>query len=110
MSFRARFGGIGEQRVLVAQAWDVEEISAHYEGFIEKFGSQAPEPDDAVLLAQTRLVHEWRRFPFLDPRLPQELLPSGWSGTRAAALFQSRHESWNEGAQRRWAEIAAGAG
>jgi phenylacetic acid degradation operon negative regulatory protein len=110
MSFRARFGGIGEQRALVAQAWDVEEISAHYEAFIEEFGGLAPEPGDAVLLAQTRLVHEWRRFPFLDPRLPYDLLPPGWSGTRAAALFQSRHESWNEGARCRWAQVAAGAG
>ncbi len=110
MSFRARFGAIGEQRALVAQAWDVEEISAHYEAFIQESGGEAPAPGDGVLLAQTRLVHEWRRFPFLDPRLPQDLLPAGWSGARAATLFQSRHATWNEGAQRRWSELAAGAG
>jgi phenylacetic acid degradation operon negative regulatory protein len=108
MSFRARFGGIGERRALVAQAWDVDEISAHYEGFIAAFGGLSPEPGDEVLLAQTRLVHEWRRFPFLDPRLPDELLPSGWIGTRAAALFQDRHQSWTAGARSRWAEIAGG--
>lgn len=108
MSFRARFGAIGEQRALVAQAWDVDEISAHYERFISAFAAQSPEAGDPVLLAQTRLVHEWRRFPFLDPRLPESLLPGGWSGTRAAALFQSRHASWSDPAQRRWAEIAAG--
>jgi phenylacetic acid degradation operon negative regulatory protein len=109
MSFRARFGGIGEPRSLVAQAWDVEEISAHYEGFIEEFAAQSPDPGDPVLLAQTRLVHGWRRFPFLDPRLPQDLLPAGWIGTRAAALFETQHATWAEGAQRRWAELA-GAG
>jgi phenylacetic acid degradation operon negative regulatory protein len=109
MSFRARFGGIGEQRALIAQAWDVEEISAHYEGFIQEFAGQSPGPGDPVLLAQTRLVHEWRRFPFLDPRLPQDLLPAGWIGARAAALFETQHATWAEGAQRRWAELA-GAG
>ena len=110
MSFRARFGAIGEQRALVAQAWDVDEISAHYESFIRDFSGPSPEPGDAVLLAQTRLVHEWRRFPFLDPRLPQELLPAGWSGARAAALFQARHADWTQGAQRRWLELARSAG
>jgi phenylacetic acid degradation operon negative regulatory protein len=110
MSFRARFGGIGEQRSLVAQAWDVEEISAHYEGFIQAFATQSPDPGDPVLLAQTRLVHEWRRFPFLDPRLPQGLLPTGWIGARAAALFELRHATWAEGAQARWAELAGMAG
>ena len=97
------------QRALVAQAWDVEEISAHYEGFIQEFAGQSPDPGDPVLLAQTRLVHEWRRFPFLDPRLPQGLLPSGWIGARAAALFEALHATWGEGAQHRWAELA-GAG
>lgn len=110
MSFRARFGAIGEQRALVAQAWDVDEISAHYEGFIEEFSRLSPQPGDEVLLAQTRLVHEWRRFPFLDPRLPESLLPAAWSGARAAALFQARHADWSAGAQRRWLELARGSG
>ena len=109
MSFRACFGGIGEQSALVAQAWDVDEIGALYQRFIDAFGGLTPAPGDPVLLAQTRLVHEWRRFPFLDPRLPEELLPSPWLGTRAAALFQSRHADWAEGARRRWRELAAAA-
>jgi phenylacetic acid degradation operon negative regulatory protein len=109
MSFRARFGGIGEQCALVAQAWDVDVIGALYERFIEAFGGLTPQPGDPVLLAQTRLVHEWRRFPFLDPRLPEELLPAQWIGTRAAALFRSRHADWTGDAQRRWRELAAAA-
>ena len=42
-----------------------------------------PDTPDGVLRAQTRLVHAWRRFPFLDPQLPAELLPAKWSGTTA---------------------------
>jgi phenylacetic acid degradation operon negative regulatory protein len=109
MSFRSRFGGIGEPCALVGQAWDVDEIGAHYERFIEAFGGLTPAPGDPMLLAQTRLVHEWRRFPFLDPRLPEELLPAPWIGTRAAALFRSRHADWTGGAQQRWRELAAAA-
>jgi phenylacetic acid degradation operon negative regulatory protein len=109
MSFRARFGGIGEPCALVAQAWDVDEIATLYERFIEAFGGLGPQPGDPVLLAQTRLVHEWRRFPFLDPRLPEELLPTPWIGARAAALFRSRHADWTDDARRRWRELAAAA-
>jgi phenylacetic acid degradation operon negative regulatory protein len=108
MSFRARFGGIGEERVLVAQAWDVDVIGCLYQRFIDAFSGLVPEPGDPVLLAQTRLVHEWRRFPFLDPRLPHELLPDDWAGARAAALFQAMHTAWSDDAQRRWVELADG--
>ncbi len=36
-----------------------------------------------------RLVHEWRKFLFTDPGLPDELLPAGWPGRAAAELFAS---------------------
>ena len=48
-------------------------------------------------MQQVRLVHEWRRFPFLDPDLPGELLPRDWSGYRAAELFHHLHEQWRLG-------------
>ena len=67
------------------------------------FEDLRPDSDDAVLLAQTRLVHEWRRFPFLDPRLPSELLPPGWIGARARELFAARHSEWDRAAQSRLA-------
>ncbi|MGH1334046.1 MAG: PaaX family transcriptional regulator C-terminal domain-containing protein, partial [Exiguobacterium indicum] len=34
------------------------------------------------------LVHEYRKFLFTDPGLPQELLPDAWSGHHAALLFE----------------------
>jgi phenylacetic acid degradation operon negative regulatory protein len=35
----------------------------------------------------TSVLDRWRRFPYLDPGLPVELLPSGWEGRAAADLF-----------------------
>jgi phenylacetic acid degradation operon negative regulatory protein len=35
----------------------------------------------------TSVLDRWRRFPYLDPGLPVELLPSGWEGRAAAGLF-----------------------
>jgi len=52
-------------------------------------------------------VHEWRRFPFLDPQLPAELLPPQWIGARAAAVFHDRHAAWHDKAQAQFAELGA---
>ena len=45
--------------------------------------------------AQTQLVHEWRKFPFLDPDLPADMLPAGWPRKRAHDLFRERHAQWH---------------
>lgn len=107
MSFVCTYGSLGEQSGMVAAAWDLGELAEKYERFITEFGDLSPGTPDAVLRAQTLLVHEWRRFPFLDPQLPRELLPHGWIGTTATALFTERHESWRPLAQGRWAQLAA---
>jgi phenylacetic acid degradation operon negative regulatory protein len=107
MSFVGRYGTLGEQADMVAAAWDLAEVAEGYRRFIAEIGEQHPATPDAVLRAQTRLVHEWRRFPFLDPQLPRELLPAGWIGTKAADLFTDRHVRWRADARQRWAELAA---
>ncbi|MEJ2871649.1 PaaX family transcriptional regulator C-terminal domain-containing protein [Actinomycetospora sp. OC33-EN08] len=97
-------GGLSDAE-LVAQAWDLRELEGRYAGFVEQFAELAPEPDD-VLAAQVRLVDAWRRFPFLDPQLPAELLPADWVGARAAEVFHSRHERWAPGAQAAFAALS----
>jgi phenylacetic acid degradation operon negative regulatory protein len=105
VSFIASFGSIGAQEDLVSQAWDLREVERRYEEFITAFEPLAPAGDQETLIAQTMLVHEWRRFPFLDPRLPRDLLPAGWPGAEAAALFRSCHSRWHAGAARCWAQL-----
>ncbi|MFC4000513.1 PaaX family transcriptional regulator C-terminal domain-containing protein [Prauserella oleivorans] len=107
ISFVGPYGAIGDESSMVATAWDLRGLVTRYQEFVEVFGSLAPKDDDAVLDAQTRLVHEWRRFPFLDPQLPSVLLPENWSGAQAADLFHRRHAEWNPVAQRRWDERVA---
>jgi len=46
------------------------------------------------------LIDAYRRFPFLDPGLPTELLPEDWKGFEAAALFRELHERLAPGANR----------
>lgn len=105
MSFVGRYGALGEQADMVKAAWDLAEVAECYERFIAEFANETPTTADAVLRAQTRLVHEWRRFPFLDPQLPHQLLPEHWIGTRATKLFTDRHASWHTPATQRWTEL-----
>jgi phenylacetic acid degradation operon negative regulatory protein len=58
-----------------------------------------------VFRAQTLLVHDWRKFPFLDPDLPEGMLPSGWPRSRAHDVFADRHALWHETAQEHFAAL-----
>lgn len=106
MSFIARYGDIGDEDDLVARSWDLAAVEQRYEDFIDEFTGVAPSSRSAALHAQIRLVHEWRRFPFLDPQLPARLLPPNWSGTKASDLFHGKHADWHRPAQRYWDELA----
>lgn len=108
-SFVGPFGAIGEQAEVVSQAWDLAEVEAAYEEFIAAFTDAAPATPAEVLAHQIHLVHAWRRFPFLDPKLPGELLPREWAGARAAELFDTVHARWDEQAQQHWRRLVSSA-
>ncbi|WP_226356244.1 PaaX family transcriptional regulator C-terminal domain-containing protein [Pseudonocardia sp. ICBG601] len=113
-SFVGHYGGIGRADDIVAQAWDLDVVERAYSAFLDEFGphldpdSDASAADDGcdVLARQVRLVHAWRRFPFLDPELPAELLPEQWAGSRAAELFTTLHERWDAPARAAWVDLA----
>lgn len=107
-SFCGPFAGVGSERDMVEQAWHLAELAEAYEEFLSRFAGLRPTTPDEILVAQIRLVDEWRRFPRLDPQLPLDLLPPHWIGLRAANVFDDLHLQWQAPAQRRWAELAAG--
>lgn len=107
MSFTATHGTVGDVPAMVARAWDLTGLETEYEAFVAAFGSAGNVLGATTLQTQTRLVHEWRRFPFLDPRLPRELLPADWSGTKAAEVFHARHAEWHPTAQQEWDALDA---
>jgi phenylacetic acid degradation operon negative regulatory protein len=55
----------------------------------------------------TLMVHAWRKFPFLDPDLPDSLIPPNWPRARAHALFVDRHERWEPQAGEFFDELEA---
>jgi len=95
----------GEVSTLVSQAWDLNEVEREYEAFIAAF---ARPPSNDPLVRVTQLVHSWRALVLIDPALPEDLLPRGWIGARAARLFQRQHAKWIDAATREWERISAG--
>ena len=97
-TFAGTVGALGDVEGLVAEAWDLDGIRTEYERFIVRHQRTRPGTDQDAFVATTQLVHDWRRFPFLEPDLPAELLPRRWSGQRAADLFHRQHGRWSPGA------------
>lgn len=100
--FVAEHHGTAPLAAMVAQAWDLEEIERGYEAFIDRFDREG---DRDPLATVAGLVHAWRRFPWTDPGLPRELLPTPWRGLEAAALFRRLHESLAADAQQLWRDL-----
>jgi len=100
--FLAEYAGGGELAAMARLAWDLDLIEARYQKFLAEFASRDTSDPLAALI---ELVHAWRRFPWIDPVLPADLLPEGWSGARAARLFEERHADWAPQAMTEWQQI-----
>ena len=96
--FDAHNLGPADDRVLVARCWDLDAIAARYRRFIATVRPRAASlrrrvragtiSDDACFAEKIWLVHEYRKFLFVDPGLPDRLLPARRSDREAAALFR----------------------
>ncbi|MBA3232411.1 MAG: PaaX family transcriptional regulator [Propionibacteriales bacterium] len=90
--FLAAFDGVPE--VLTSGAWDLDGLRDAYVCWLQdakQLVAAVPElpGDEGAFVARSRLVHEWRKFLFRDPLLPDELLPADWPGHEAAAFFDA---------------------
>lgn len=92
----------GPLETMVRQAWDLSEMADNYREFLAEFATTTARDPLARLV---ELVHAWRRFPWTDPGLPGELLPTRWIGVRAAGLFTRRHAAWSTAAMHEWQRL-----
>ncbi len=106
---RSRTGSAEADADLVRRAWDLDTLGRSYQAFVRTHGDRHPDTPDDELRATVELVHDWRRFPSVDPELPAELLPPGWAGSTARTVFQSCRQRWSAGATA-WFTQAEGAG
>ncbi len=91
--FGAEHLAFGDLRAKVRSWWDLDELTALYADFIQRYRpvldrvvSAAPSPREAFS-EYVPMLTEWRRLPYLDPGLPLPLLPQGWNGVIAGELF-----------------------
>jgi phenylacetic acid degradation operon negative regulatory protein len=105
--FHADHLAFGELAEKVGQWWDLAEIErlardfvAAHEPALGRWRRRRPtaHPKDAFA-DYVRVLTDWRRLPYLDPGLPAELLPPGWAGSGAAAVFFSLQALLAEAAQ-----------
>ena len=83
---------LSDPHAVVARTWDLSELAASYGAFAADTttlrarlrGELSPEWAYPVRAA---LVHRWRKFLFVDPALPVEVLPPDWPGQQARELF-----------------------
>ena len=108
-SFTGPFGQVGDQLRIVTEAWQLDDVEQRYKEFLTSFASNKIGSPTEAFRSQVRLVQEWRRFPFLDPGLPAELLASNWPGPAAAGRFHRRHERWHRSAQGCWEDLMTAA-
>jgi phenylacetic acid degradation operon negative regulatory protein len=103
--FVSRHLGPTTPQELVRRCWDLNAIAASYDRFI---GHWAPRlragvhhlTDQERFVEQIELVHDYRKFLFVDPQLPGELLPHPWRGYDARRLFQEYYAQLLPGARR----------
>jgi phenylacetic acid degradation operon negative regulatory protein len=99
VSFHGRIGALGDPRRVAEAAWDLDAVAEKYDEFYVRFRRAKPSSPAATFRAMTELVHEWRKFPFLDPDLPSGLLGWGLRRRKADALFRDRHDRWDHAAR-----------
>ncbi|WP_151083364.1 PaaX family transcriptional regulator C-terminal domain-containing protein [Nocardioides cynanchi] len=90
--FRGSYLGVGSVDARVGQWWDLAAVAALYDEFLAEHRPLArlrgTDPARAFA-AYLPMLTDWRRFPYLDPGIPLELLPAGWPGVAAGDLFET---------------------
>jgi phenylacetic acid degradation operon negative regulatory protein len=95
----ARIGMPLEQ--VIRRAWDLDAVAASHAELLARFAGREVDDTDGSLVGHLELADALRRFPFMDPQLPKELLPN-WIGRRAATVLRDLREQWAPAAHRRW--------
>ena len=93
--FVGEYRGPLSDRALLEKCWDLPAIAAQYRDFIARYEPRLRAErdhnglsDEDAFVERMWLVHDYRKFTYVDPGLPSTLLPAHWPGTVAAQLFR----------------------
>jgi phenylacetic acid degradation operon negative regulatory protein len=104
--FRGDHLGFTDLAAKVRQWWDLDELSARSADFTARYRPVADRlaaraaTDAEAFRHYVPMLTTWRRLPYLDPGLPLELLPAGWTGETATELFAELNGQLREPARR----------
>jgi phenylacetic acid degradation operon negative regulatory protein len=93
--FHADHLAFGDLATKVRKWWDLDRTERLASDFVATYepvllgwpGRRAASRQREAFADYIRVLTDWRRLPYLDPGLPAELLPPGWTGARAAEIF-----------------------
>ncbi|MGH9110809.1 MAG: PaaX family transcriptional regulator C-terminal domain-containing protein, partial [Acidimicrobiales bacterium] len=102
----------------ITRVWDLAELGQRYRAFVHEYGPyltdtvqddtvQDDSDDRQALLLRTRLIHDFRQFPSLDPELPEDLVPAPQHRPEAVGLFHDLYAALAPPAQRYFDEMTA---
>ncbi|AZG46593.1 PaaX family transcriptional regulator [Gordonia insulae] len=90
---------------LVERSWDLEKVSAAYDELRERFDHPEQLAGKDALVAHIELIDALRHTPYMDPQLPQELLPD-WPGLTVVHRLQALRAERAPAAHAHWLTIA----
>lgn len=100
--FLSDYIGAQPDRHLVEKCWILQEIEEKYEAFIDIYSKKyivsqsviqsGAMSDEECFMERANLVHDYRKFLFIDPFFPRELLPERWNGHHAKLLFNQYYK------------------
>jgi len=113
--FRTQYQGPQTAQKLAQKCWNLDKVSQRYQEFLSHFGpllaqnriklAQDDLSDRDCFVARSHLVHEYRKFLFIDPALPEELLSEDWAGHAAVNLFYEYDQLLARGAGRFFSSV-----
>lgn len=97
--FVATYHGFDAVASMVSRSWDLDELRKLYGEFLDltrpvlrRWRAAGLPGDREAFVDYTVTLHRWRRFPYLDPGLPAEVMPRNWEGKAARTLFLELHD------------------
>lgn len=103
--------GLGAD-ALVAQAWDLDALGRHYDGFLAELAplrrvrERRRLSDLDAFTVRVRTLHRFRGFPSLDPELPDRLGGRERLRAQVVAAFDAIYEDLAEPAERHFEAVA----
>jgi phenylacetic acid degradation operon negative regulatory protein len=105
--FVGEYMGPRTDRELLERCWDLAAIAEQYREFIARYEPRLLNErahngmqDDEAFVERMWLVHDFRKFAYVDPGLPSTLLPAHWPGTAASALFREYYATISNKAEK----------